>query len=62
MKAYKLIWALLRHPFSDVTFNNYTITHISYNHYLREYDMSSITNKINNYEAIHDTCPDRQAD
>lgn len=53
MIAYRLIWKLLRHPFSDVTFGNYTITHVSYNHYLREHNMQSITTKIN--EAIHNT-------
>lgn len=52
MKAYKLIWNLLRHPFSDVTFNNFTITHISYNSYLREYNIKSITTKINNNEKV----------
>lgn len=52
MKAYKLIWKLLRHPFSDVAFNNFTITHISYNRYLREYDMKSITTKISNNEKV----------
>lgn len=62
MKAYKLIWELLRHPFSDVTFSNFTITHISYNRYLREYNMKSVTTKISNYETIYNTGADRQAD
>ena len=62
MKAYKLIWRLLRHPFCDVTFSNFTITHIDYNRYLREYDMKSITTKISNDETIHNTRPDHQTD
>lgn len=61
MTAYKLIWKLLRHPFSDVTFSNYTITHVSYNHYLKEYNIQSITTKINDNETIHNTGTDSQA-
>ena len=61
MKAYKIIWALLRHPFNDVMFGNYTITHVSYNHYLKEYNMQSIITKISDNETIYNTGIDSQA-
>lgn len=54
MIAYKLIWKLLRHPFSDVMFGNYhTVTHVTYNHYFKEYDLQSITTKISDNETIY---------
>lgn len=61
MTVYKLIWKLLRHPFSDITFNNYTITHVSYNHYLKEYNTQSIITKISDNETIYNNGTDSQA-
>ena len=40
MKAYKLIWKLLRHPFAKVSMsgtNDYKIAGVSYCEYLNEY-------------------------
>lgn len=43
MKAYKLIFELLKHPFSEVRMiSKYKITHVRYNTYDREYTLDSI--------------------
>ena len=47
MKAYKLIFELLRHPFGDVVFSGvYKITHTKYNRYLKHHTLESLTDEI----------------
>lgn len=47
MKAYKLIFELLKHPFGDVVFSGvYKITHTKYNKYLKHHTLESLTDEI----------------
>ncbi len=46
MKAYKLIFELLKHPFGDVVFSGvYKITHTKYNRYLKQHTLESFTDE-----------------
>lgn len=46
MKAYKVIFKLLRHPLSEVeVFGQYVVTHVSYNKYMRRFTLDSVTDK-----------------
>lgn len=48
MKAYKVIFELLKHPFADVSLiNSYVCNHIRYNRYCKEFSLESVDNKIN---------------
>lgn len=48
MKAYKVIFELLKHPFADVRLiNSYICNHIRYNSYCKEFSLESIDNKRN---------------
>lgn len=47
MKAYKLIFELLKHPLGDVVFSGvYKITHAKYNRYLKQHTLESLTDEI----------------
>lgn len=47
MKAYKLIFELLKHPFGDVVFSGvYKITYTKYNQYLKHHTLESLTDEI----------------
>lgn len=47
MKAYKLIFELLKHPFGGVVFSGvYKITHTKYNRYLKQHTLESFTDEI----------------
>lgn len=49
MKAYELIWKLLRHPFADVRFSGVKIiSHCFYNRYLKQHTLESLTDEIPN--------------
>lgn len=52
MKAYKLIFELLKHPFSDVTLiSTYILTNVRYNNYDKKFLLESIKDsKEDNYE------------
>ena len=46
MRAYKLIWDLIKHPFGDVVFCGvYKITHTKYNRYLKHHTLESLTDE-----------------
>lgn len=52
MKAYKLIFELLKHPFGDVVFSGvYKITHTKYNRYLKQHTLESLTD-----ERVREEC------
>jgi hypothetical protein len=52
MKAYKLIFELLKHPFGDVVFSGvYKITHTMYNRYLKHHTIESLTD-----ERVREEC------
>lgn len=48
MKAYKVIFELLKHPFADVCLlNRYVCNHIRYNSYCKEFSLESVDDKRN---------------
>lgn len=52
MKAYKLIFELLKHPFGDVVFSGvYKITYTKYNRYLKQHTLESLTD-----ERVREEC------
>ena len=55
MKAYELIWDLLRHPFGEVLFcGTFKITHTKYNRYLKHHTLESMTDEFAESESTED--------
>ena len=55
MKAYELIWDLLKHPFGEVVFCGvYKITHTKYNRYLKHHTLESMTDEFVESESTEE--------
>lgn len=53
MKAYELIWDLIKHPFGEVVFCGvYKITHTKYNRYLKHHTLESLTDEYVESDSV----------
>ena len=57
MKAYKVIFELLKHPFAEVCLTRYYIcNHIRYNGYSKNFLLESIDEGTNKEDSIFNEC------